>query len=256
MTTTTEIEAIVRRVLQGMLVSGAAQSSVLNPKASSIAVSKKPANTVAIFDVLITLSSIPKNLDGITELRIAKKSVITPSVRDFLNSKNIRVLRGDLNALSEPEALADFVSSSFTSSFRKSASTSGSASAGAIPHPNQPILIAGQSAWYGLLKRPLCPKANKLTDPAMDDATALRTISAGLREGHKAGVLIATSAHNLCWQAARDEKLRPVVVSDWSELNSILKEVPANLLVLSQSKWNAPSTINVIRAFSKHLRSN
>jgi hypothetical protein len=149
MTTTTEIEAIVRRVLQGMLASGAAQSAVLASPTLSIAVSKKPANTVAISDVLITLSSIPKNLDGITELRIAKKSVVTPSVRDFLKSKNIRVLRGDLNALSEPEALADFVSSSSASSFEKSASTSGSASAGTIPHPIQPILIAGQSAWYG-----------------------------------------------------------------------------------------------------------
>jgi hypothetical protein len=250
MTTTTEIEAIVRRVLQGMLASGAAPSSVASPSAANTVAEKKPADYFAITDSLITLASIPTSLDGVAELRVSKKSVVTPSVRDLLKSKNIRVVRGDILSQSGSKALADFVSSSSASSLVKSASTLGSAS------PVQPILIAGQSSWYSSLKRPLCPKATKLTDLAADDASALRTIGAGLREGHKAGVLIAGSPHNVCWQAARDEKLRPIVVSDWSELNSILKEVPTNLLILSQSKWNAPSTINVIRVFSKHLRTH
>jgi hypothetical protein len=258
MTTTTEIEAIVRRVLHRMLVSGAAQSSVPLPNASPIVTAKKSVNHVVIADTLITLASIPTNLEDISELRIGKKSVVTPSVRDLLKSKNIHVLRGEPSLLSGPEMLADFVSSSSTSSFVKSASTSGSASIllGEPQAAIQPIIVAGQSSWYSGLKRPLCPKATKLSDASIDDASALRTISAGLRNGHKAGVLVAASAHNLCWQAARDEKLRPVVVSDWSELNAILTEVPTNLLILAQNRWNVPSASNVIRAFSKHLRSH
>ncbi len=252
--TTTEVEAIVRRVLQGMLASGAAPASVASQPAASVIVEKKPVDYVAIADRLITLASIPSGLDGIAELRVSMKSVVTPAVRDLLKSKNIRVVRDDLPTHAGSQALADFVASSSTTSQLKSASTLGSVPD--VQSPIQPILIAGQASWYSSLKRPLCPKATKLTDIATDDASALRTISTGLREGHKAGVLIAVSPHNVCWQAARDEKLRPIVVSDWSELNSILAEVPTNLLILSQRKWNAPSTINVIRAFSKHLRTH
>jgi hypothetical protein len=89
---------------------------------------------------------------------------------------------------------------------------------------------------------------------AVDDASALRSAASGLREGYRAAVVVAAAPHALCWQAARDEKLRPAVVGDWSQWPEIVAQVPANLLLLSSQRWNAASTANLIRHFTKHLK--
>ncbi len=68
--------------------------------------------------------------------------------------------------------------------------------------------------------------------------------------------MIASSPHAACWQAARDDKLRPVVVHDWLESKRILTEVPTNLMILDGRRWNVPSTANLIQSFLKHLQTN
>jgi hypothetical protein len=88
-----------------------------------------------------------------------------------------------------------------------------------------------------------------------DDAAALREIANGMRNGHQAGVLLAESAFSASWQAARDDKLRPVVLSQWSDLSVALKEVPTNVLILPRTKWNVASACNAARHFFEHLRN-
>jgi hypothetical protein len=104
------------------------------------------------------------------------------------------------------------------------------------------------------IEKQMCPKQANVRTKLHDDTAALREIANGLRSGHQAGVLIAASPHAACWQAARDEKLRPAVVSQWSDLPAVLSEVPVNLLILSASKWNVPSICNASRHLFEHLK--
>jgi hypothetical protein len=237
-----QIESIVRSVLQRMLAGDAAPIPSPGNAASlskTLVRSLEGTKTTSSLDLqshsLITLACLPTSLDGFTEIRLADNAVVTPAVRDYLKSKSIQIARVGASKAESIFAKKD--------------------SATPVSRP-QRIIVAGNASWYQTLKSALCPKQTKLTDPSRDDASALRTIASGLRYGHQAGVMIAVSPHAACWQAARDDKLRPVVVHDWIECREILAELPANLLILSSRRWNSPATANAVRTFFEHLQSS
>lgn len=248
MMTAAEIENVVRSVLQRVLAGEAAPASTIPNSLSLVAPASgtgtggeghSVGNFIAIKQSLITLATLPASFEGVTELRIAEQAVVTPAVKDILRANKIAVVRGGAEiATASPVA-----------------ETANRSTPTVAPSRPQRIIIAGQALWYSSLRNPLCPKQTKLTEAGSDDATALRTIAAGLRDGHQAGVMIASSPHAACWQAARDDKLRPVVVHDWLESKRILAEVPANLMILDSRRWNVPSTANLIQSFLKHLET-
>jgi hypothetical protein len=106
------------------------------------------------------------------------------------------------------------------------------------------------------ISKQLCPRQAKVAEQSIDDTSALHQIASGLRIGHQAGVLIAKSPFAASWQAARDDKLRPVVVGQWSDLAVALKEVPTNLLILGVDRWNVASACNAARFLFEHLKRN
>jgi hypothetical protein len=116
------------------------------------------------------------------------------------------------------------------------------------------LIIAGSCQAMVAIEKQMCSKQANVRAQLHDDTASLREIANGLRNGHQAGVLVAASPHAACWQAARDEKLRPAVVSQWSDLPAVLSEVPVNLLILSASKWNVPSICNASRHLFEHLK--
>ncbi len=61
--------------------------------------------------------------------------------------------------------------------------------------------------------------------PSVDDSAALRSVAVGLRQAFRGAVIVGQSAHAIAWQAGRDDRLRPVVVTEWSELGETLREV-------------------------------
>lgn len=230
MMTATEIEAIVRSVLQRTLDSDIA----------SVLTMEKSANAAIIDSNLVTLASLPSKLDGIAELHIATHAVVTPSVVDLLRGKKIRIVRGKQQP--KPDLGPKGEKSDKPTSAELSSPTM------------QRLLIVGNAPWISGLKAPLCPKQTKLVETTADDSSNLRLIAEGLRHGHQAAVLIASAVHASCWQAARDDRLRPVVVHDWSEGREILNEVPTNLMILCRRRWNAPATANLVRTFVEHLK--
>jgi hypothetical protein len=117
------------------------------------------------------------------------------------------------------------------------------------------LLVAGTPLWMSSIARQLCSKQAHVCPAAADDSTALRAVADGLRAGHQAGVAIVRSPHAICWQAARDDGLRPAVAPTWTELNEVLREVPVNVLILSSKTWNVPSVCNGIRRFFQHLQN-
>jgi hypothetical protein len=229
MTTSVEIEAIVRRVLAGMLAGGAPSP------AGSTNGAIDSTSILRLHGKLITLASLPSSLAGVREVHVPTRAVVTPAVQDHLRSARIVLGRSGSSA-SSPNADAT------------------SATSNAVSLPSlQPLIVAGSASFMPTIKKTVCSRQAKTLQPSLDDASALGEAATGLRSGHRAAVIIGSSAHAIAWQAARDEKLRPVVVSQWSELAEAIAEVPTNLVILSTKYWNAPAASNVIRAFYKHV---
>ncbi len=104
------------------------------------------------------------------------------------------------------------------------------------------------------IAKTVCPKQALTLERANDDSAALRDAAAGIRNGHQGAVILAESPHAIAWQASRDERLRPVVVQAWKHLADALREVPANLVILSNRDWNLPASVNAVRHFYRYIK--
>lgn len=246
---TAEIETIVRKVLNRMLASDAPRSSA--------SLSSNVANSAEMLNLshsLITMSSLPKSLDGIREIGIHGKAVVTPAVRDFLREAKISIVRSEGTKATEgTKASAGPKASAGTKGTKRKKEGEGTTSSLISNVP--PLIVCGSAAILPVIGRTICPKQAMVLSKSSDDATALRDAAVGLRNGHTAAVVIGEFAHAISWQASRDEKLRPVTLRHWSDLAETLAEVPTNLVILSSKHWNAPMSCNVIRSFYKHLRT-
>jgi hypothetical protein len=220
--TASEIETIVRRVLSTLTAIGAqshSEKSVLS-------------NRLSLTDQVISLQSLKNRLAGIQVLEVGRSAVLTPAAKDYCRELRVELVR---NAIGEKSSL--------------------SSSPIAFARP-QRLVVAGSTSYMTSIAKQLCSKQAAVIDKSADDATAMRTIAEKLRTGHQAGVAIVESPHAACWQAARDDRLRPAVIAHWSDLDDVLREVPVNVLVLSSKSWNIPSACNVARRFFQHLQNH
>ena len=213
----TEIETIVRRVLSTLTLVGAQSAAGM-------------ASRLSLSDRVVSLQSLQNRLSGIQVLEIANSTVLTPAARDYCRELKVEVQR---------DAKAGSITSPVSS----------------VTRP-QRLLVVGSVDWLPAVAKQLCNKQSKVIDKASDDTAAIRNIADGLRAGHQAGLAIVNAPHAACWQAARDDRLRPAVVTQWAELSDVLREVPVNLLILSTKSWNVPSTCNVARRFFQHLQNH
>jgi len=225
--TASEIETIVRRVLSTLTAIGAqshSEKSVLS-------------NRLSLTDQVISLQSLKNRLAGIQVLEVGRTAVLTPAAKDYCRELRVELIRVELvrSAIGE------------TSSMNSSPI--------ALARP-QRLVVAGSTNYMTSIAKQLCSKQAAVIDKSADDATAMRTIAEKLRTGHQAGVAIVESPHAACWQAARDDRLRPAVIAHWSDLDDVLREVPVNVLVLSSKSWNIPSACNVARRFFQHLQNH
>ncbi len=235
MTSNAEIETIVRRVLTRMLAGSSPSAS------ETISVAVDSQSILRLQGKLITLASIPSDLSGIREIHVAARAVVTPAVQDLLRHAKTAIVRA--TSSSAPHNAATHTSTSNLTSL---------SSLKSLPSL-QPLIITGSANFLPAIMKSICPRQAKTMPPSHDDAAAIREAAVGIRNGHRAAVIIGSSAHAIAWQAGRDEKLRPVVVGQWAQLAETLVEVPTNLVILSTKYWNAPAASNVIRAFYKHV---
>jgi len=220
--TAIEIEAIVRRVLSTLTAIGAQSNGEKSVQ----------SNRLSLADQVISLQSLKNRLAGIQVLEVGRAAVLTPAAKDYCRELRVELIRGALdeksNASPVPTALA---------------------------RP-QRLVVVGSASWMSSISKQLCSKQASVIDKSADDATAMRTVAEKLRSGHQAGVAIVQSPHAACWQAARDDRVRPAVIAHWSDLDEVLREVPVNVLVLSSKSWNVPSACNVARRFFQHLQNH
>ena len=222
-TNAAEIESIVRRVLATLTSSATTLVGVVPQTA-----------TLSLSDNVLSLQSLKGRLLGIQVLEIEPSAVLTPAARDYCKELKIEIVRRQ--AIERKKG--DGVETS------KRVATS-----------SQRLLVTGIPMWMPSIAKQLCAEQTNVCEKSADDSSALRTIADGLRAGHQAGLMIVNAPHATCWQAARDDRLRPAVVSSWSELNDVLREVPVNVLILSAKTWNVPSACNVARRFFQHLQN-
>ena len=230
--TASEIETIVRRVLSTLTAIGAqshSEKSVLS-------------NRLSLTDQVISLQSLKNRLAGIQVLEVGRTAVLTPAAKDYCRELRVEIDRVEI-------VRNEIVRSAIgeTSSMNSSPI--------ALARP-QRLVVAGSTNYMTSISKQLCSKQAAVIDKSADDATAMRTIAEKLRTGHQAGVAIVESPHAACWQAARDDRLRPAVIAHWSDLDDVLREVPVNVLVLSSKSWNIPSACNVARRFFQHLQNH
>jgi hypothetical protein len=219
--TAIEIETIVRRVLSTLASSGAPS------RGEDVALSGR----LRLTDGVVSIQSLRNRLAGVQVLEIGLLAVLTPAAKDLCRELKVDIVRGEWEK-QRAESLVEVK-----------------------PPRAQRILVASSADWIAAVSKQLCPKQSKVLQVTADDTSTLRMIADGLRDGHQAGIAIVESPYAACWQSARDDRLRPAVVSSWSELTEVLREVPVNVLILSSRTWNVPSACNVARRFFQHLQS-
>lgn len=224
-----EIETIVRRVLRA-LSSDSAQGVVRTPSLDTV-------STLRLADRVISMQLVRDKLSNQQAIEIGRMSVVTPAAKDYCRERKIAIVRTGEASVT---ALASI--------------QGGTVKVIESPKP-QRLFVAGTASWMPSVAKQLCNRQSQVDAMQSDDNSAMHRISDGLRAGHQAGVAIVSAPHAACWQAARDDRLRPAVVSNWAELSDVLREVPVNVLILSSKNWNVASTCNVARRFFEHLRS-
>jgi hypothetical protein len=239
--TAAEIENIVRRVLGTLTDGGSVAAAISEAPSTSAETLQSNESVLRINSKVISVQLLQKKLTGIAVLAISENAVVTPAARDYCKENGVQIVRGSAT-----------IAPSSNSSGKQSTSSEPSAK----PTRPQRLIVDGSASWIAAISKQLCPKQANVLAGSPDDLSTMRHISDGLRAGHQGGLAVVESPHAACWQAARDDRLRPVVLSNWSELNDVLREVPVNLLILSAKSWNVPSVCNVARRWHQHLQSH
>ena len=265
-----DIERIVREVLASVMPAMPAPSA--NPSANPSAASSATTSPVAMVKSY-AVETIPQSIDamhlsapvlsldslrsvpsGTKQITVSSTALVTPAAKDWLKEKGIGWTRiiptasspdtGRSSALSNPSGPSTSVASS---EFLQENS---------METPPKRVLVTGSVLWLRTLEKQLCPKSSQIDQVQLDDASSLRAVAQAIRNGTPAAIAVVKAPHATLWQAARDEALRPSIVSQWSDLTEVLQEVPTNLLILSASRWNTAGTANIARKFIDHLRAN
>lgn len=111
MNTAEEIERIVREVIRRVTSAQAREMPT--------AAGQQPG-TLTVSEQVITLAAIEGRLHGITQLVVPAKAVVTPSVRDELRHKQVRLVKQDqtLNATQRTLLIANLGKRSITQAIR------------------------------------------------------------------------------------------------------------------------------------------
>lgn len=241
-----DVERMVREALAAMMQAPSGEATRLLSASTTRSEGPRPsdASDWICSDAVIGLESlraVPKNT---TSIRIRKDAVVTPAAKDWMRERRVLFVRNGELPRQSPSTIQG--SPSDIQATQKLSES--------VPTP-QRLLIAGVADWLPGLAKQLCTRQTKVESRQADDTSSIRAIASALRAGHRSAMAIVESPHAALWQMARDDAMRPAVVSHWMDLNDVLREVPANVLILSVRRWNVAGAANVARRFLEHQRS-
>lgn len=265
-----DIERIVREVLASVLPAMPAPSG--NPSGNPSATSNTTTSATAIakshaaetmpqsIDAMhlnapvLSLESLRRVPAGTKQIIVSSTALVTPAAKDWLKEKGIGWTRIVPTASSPGTGKSPAPSN--PSGLNASVASSENLQKNTMETEPKRVLVTGSVLWLRTLEMQLCPKSSQIDQVQFDDAASLRAVAQAIRNGTPAAIAVVKAPHATLWQAARDEALRPSIVSQWSDLAEVLREVPTNLLILSASRWNTAGTANIARKFIDHIRAN
>lgn len=209
-----------------------------------------------ISDAVVSVQSLTRIPAGIKQLRIARNALVTPAAKDWLHEKRIAWSKEN----STPSVVTKNPTSkgllaSIATPVDLSTQLNLQAPKSSIESATPPVFVTGSVLWLRSLEKQLCPKQTKLDVMQSDDAAAMRAVASAIRAGSRGAVAIVQAAHSALWQAARDESLRPALVSQWGDLEDVFREVPTNVLIIPAKRWNIPGVCNVVRKFAEQIKA-
>ena len=269
-----DIERIVREVLASVLP--AMPASGASPSVASIATTSRTTSAATITTAsgksnaaepmpqsieamhlntpVLSLDSLRSVPSGTKQITVLSTALVTPAAKDWLKEKGIGWTRIAPTASSPVTGKSPVPSN--PSGPSPSVASSEFLQKNNMETESKRVLVTGSVLWLRTLEKQLCPKSSQIDQVQFDDAASLRAVSQAIRNGAPAAIAVVKAPHATLWQAARDEALRPSIVSQWSDLAEVLREVPTNLLILSASRWNTAGTANIARKFIEHIRAN
>jgi len=235
-----DIERIVREVLASIspanMAANTASDTAMNVKGIPTEPIAPAVDVMHLTASVLSMDSL-RNLPSTTkQITVASTTLVTPSAKDWLRQKGIGWTR---KVQASPSVTQVEVSQK-----------------NILDSASKPVLVTGSVLWLRTLEKQLCPKSSQVDQVQIDDVASIRAVAQAIRSGTPAAIAVVKAPHSTLWQAARDEALRPSIVSQWSDLAEVLKEVPTNMLILSASRWNIAGTANIARKFIEHIQAN
>jgi hypothetical protein len=203
---------------------------------------------------VLSLDSLRSVPSGTKQITVSSTALVTPAAKDWLREKGIGWTRMVPTASSPGTGKSPVASN--PSGVSTSVASSENLQKNTMETESKRVLVTGSVLWLRTLEKQLCSKSSQIDQVQFDDAASLRAVSQAIRNGAPAAIAVVKAPHATLWQAARDEALRPSIVSQWSDLTEVLQEVPTNLLILPASRWNTAGTANIARKFIDHIRAN
>ena len=222
-----DIERIVREVLASVLPAMPAPSA--NPSANPSAASSAPTSPPAIvksnaaeprpqsIDAMhlnapvLSLDSLRSVPSGTKQITVSSTALVTPAAKDWLKEKGIGWTRMVPTASSLGTGKSPVASN--PSGLSTSVASSENLQKNTMETESKRVLVTGSVLWLRTLEKQLCPKSSQIDQVQFDDAASLRAVAQAIRNGAPAAIAVVKAPHATLWQAARDEALRPSIVS-------------------------------------------
>ena len=180
---------------------------------------------VFVLDKVITAELLKDHVGAATRIAVGPKSVLTPSAKDFLRSRNVEWLR-------QPPGTACLGDSA-----RWKAITLGSAEVACRALDD--MGRTGEASWH----HESAASAHEAVRSAVD--ALCRTESDGV-------VVFADRAQVIACQANRNQQVRAAVANDVRSIDEICSCLGGNLLVIRPSGKTQFELRNMLRAFVSH----
>ena len=241
-----QVERIVREVLASLSVGNSTPASthkneplqVAQPTVSARA--SEPSNGVHLNVSVLSLDSLRSLAKDSKAITVPQSTLVTPAAKDFLREKGIAWTRTSTAAAAASQTISG------VSTNEKKFDVS----------PSKRLFVTGSVLWLRNLEKQLCPKAHHVDQVQIDDAAAVRAVAQAIRSGASSAIAIVKAPHSTLWQAARDEALRPAMISQWSDLAEVFREVPTNMLIVPATRWNIAGSANIARKFQEHIQAS
>lgn len=233
-----EIDRIVREVLAELPRGRSSAPSQALGRASAngravVGTAQPPARTRR---AVITLGDLDGRLDGEPELVVPSDAIVTPSVRDHLKERGIRLKRAAVERDANPAT----------------ANERPPVSAGSWGY----VIVQGSGLAEGAIHA-VARQGTPLVSIAADGfAEAIRTCAEGIAHGRVRGAIVFCDDAALAACAANMRPgVRAVVGESAQQVTRVLQSLAANVLVVEPAGKTLHELRNVLRAFCSSERS-